>query len=315
MKTILLFMLVIGSRLLAVPVGESNTDEYRRKLDREREQQIQELAQECSRSIDMADDLPADQSIPIYGYVLMRLGGWQRPDTLAVYQKAQSKLLSIPGHAAYYRDKINAGKELVRSGEMTIDRWRRLLMDAFAILRHMPSEETVEVLAEFGRDKFGRSWSKDPRDFKDVPALHGLNDDLSTAGMGVIDTPAYLALDALGIEPPPYQDRARVSDLDLERLWSQWWQDVKSGKRKYRFKGSTVEHPIHAPPGAGREARRPERRPESRDGADTGENRQSSAGESGQATKEPSHWLWIAGISAVMLAVLAYFLRGRRPIS
>jgi hypothetical protein len=35
----------------------------------------------------------------------------------------------------------------------------------------------------------------------------------------------------------------------------------ESGKRKYRFKGSSVEHPVKPPPGALRKVRRTERHP------------------------------------------------------
>lgn len=298
---------------LSLPVcAEKRAGAYESQPDRERDRQIRDLARECSDSIQQAGSLPAEQAIAIYGNVLKRLGGWNRPDTLEVFYDAQQKLLSIPGHATYYRDKINAAKDKVRSGEMLVNDWDRLLTDTFHTLQFMPSEETVEVLAEFGGDKFGRPWSKEPQDFKDVPALHGLDDDLSTAGMGAIDIHAYHALDALGIEPPPYQDRAQVNELDYDRIWGGWWQEVKTGKRKYRFKGSGVLHPVNAPPGTGREERRPERRPgEQSDSEKKSTPERSEPGNELKSERESPRWQWLVGIGVALLGVAAIILKKR----
>jgi hypothetical protein len=282
------------------------------QLDLERDRQIGYLARECSDSIQQAGSLPAEQAIEIYGNVLKRLGGWDRPDTLEVFYDAQQKLLSIPGHAIHYRDKINAAKNKVRSGEMPVNDWGRLLTAAFHTLQYMPSEETVEVLAEFGGDKFGRPWSKEPQDFKDVPALHGLDNDLSTAGMGAIDIHAYHALDALGIEPPPYQDRAQVNELDFDRIWGGWWQEVKTGKRKYRFKGSDVLHPVNAPPGAGRDERRPERRPgEQINSEKKFTPKQGAPGNELKSESESPRWQWLIGLGVALLGIVAIILKQR----
>lgn len=115
------------------------------------------------------------------------------------------------------------------------------------------------------------------------------------------------------IENPP----AGVGDREDERqaLWSQWWRDVKSGKRKYRFKGSSVEHPINAPPGADREVRRPERRQDSQGGVNggkktpAGDNDEQVAGE-----KEIPKWPLFVGVGIALLVVVSYFLKNRRRV-
>jgi hypothetical protein len=109
------------------------------------------------------------------------------------------------------------------------------------------------------------------------------------------------------IENPP----AGVGDREDERqaLWSQWWRDVKSGKRNYRFKGSSVEHPINAPPGADREVRRPERRLDSQGGVNGGKK---PAGDKVAGDKEIPKWPLFVGIGFALLVVVSYFLKSRR---
>jgi hypothetical protein len=298
----------VGSSF-GVPIGERDTEDYRRKSAQERERQIQELAQDCAGSIENAANLPPDQSIPVFGNILKRLGGWQRPDTLAVYHEAQSIVLSIPGHAIYYRDKIDAAKEKVRSGEMSLNEFHRVLIDAFQTLEHLPSEETVEVLGELGKDPFGRPDSKDPADYKDIPGIEAWDNDLSSMSTARVSDYAYNALGSLGIEPPPYRGK---NSLNEGKYWGPWWEEVKSGKRKYRFKGSSVEHSVNAPPGTLREVRRPGRQPgilsESRGAGKPAEPEQQA--EPPIARK----WPLFAGLAAVLAAVVVLLIRRKSRI-
>jgi hypothetical protein len=275
-----------------------------------REEDAKAMLPKFREQINAASQLPPEQAIPIYGNTLEILGRWSSypiEEKWPVFHEAQQKLLSIPGHATYYRDKINALREQLLEGNLGLEDWGDKKSLYFKVLGHLPSEEAVEVLCGFAGDDFATGGFLDSKNAH----IPGLKDWKFTdyAVDFTVCLPAMTALHSLQIENGP-----SVEGIDAEKhalVWRQWWQEVKTGKRKYRFKGSSVEHPINAPPGAGREVRRPERRPESRDGADTGENRQSSAGESSQEKKEPSHWLWIAGITSILLAVLAYFLKGR----
>ncbi len=89
------------------------------------------------------DSMPPEQAIPYLGEGLRKMGDPSiyhlREETIPVYDATQQKLLSIPGHAEYFRDKVNAAKEQVRSGEMSLNDWQRLLQYTFGTLKNMPS--------------------------------------------------------------------------------------------------------------------------------------------------------------------------------
>ena len=289
---------------VAAAVGQTG-----QKPDSERDRQIRGLLTECTESARQAANLPAEQAIPIYGYVLKRLGGWDRPDTLEVFHDAQQKLLSIPGHATYYRDKINAAKAAVRSGEMNWNDWSRLRSDCFQSLQHMPSEEAVAVLAEFVGDDFACMDSDNPADYE-IDGLKGYAREWDMS----VRLPATNALVKIGIENPPSAVETHIGGGALRKAWLQWWQEVKEGKRKYRFKSSSVEHPINASPGTGREVRRPERRPGDHNGPDATQKPASMTVEQYHAAKperEFPRWQLFAGIAIVLLIAAGYFLRRR----
>jgi hypothetical protein len=120
---------------------------------------------------------------------------------------------------------------------------------------------------------------------------------------------AYNALGSLGIEPPPYRGK---NSLNEGKYWGPWWEEVKSGKRKYRFKGSSVEHSVNAPPGTLREVRRPGRQPgilsESRGAGKPAEPEQQA--EPPIARK----WPLFAGLAAVLAAVVVLLIRRKSRI-
>lgn len=277
-------------------------EDDRAKSNQQREQQIQQLAQECARSIVEAAPLPSEQSIPLLGYVLKRLGGWQRPDTLAVYHEAQSKLLSIPGHATYFRDKLKAAQAEVKAGSMTLGTWDNLRIDSFQTLKHLPSEETVSVLMEFVNDHFADLNSKNPEDYESLSSR-----DPHYLGSFTVQGVAATTLEALGIQPPPYKDPAKLRYEENLELWNQWWDQVKAGKRKYRFKGSTVDHPVNAPPGTAREVRRPERHPEPPLKEKTSQN---PVPEQPRSEREKGpQWSLFVAIAVALAAVMLYFIK------
>ena len=237
--------------------------------------------------------------------MLIRLGGWQRPDTLEVYHNAQAKLLSIPGHATYFRDKLTVGKDAVRARTMTMNQWQDLTMNSFGILKRLPSEETVEVLTGFVDDKFGDATSTNPED-TNFPGYSFMD-----SGHYIVNDGAAIALETLGIEPAPYTDRYKLRYGEIKTIWSRWWQEVKAGKRKYRFKGSDVLHPVNAPSGAEREVRRPERHPGSTPVAKTQKEPVSEPVDETKVEKMSRHWPLLAAILAVLVAGLIYWHKVR----
>jgi hypothetical protein len=209
-----------------------------------------------------SEELPQNERIALLGGALSKISMfnlYQVSKRIEVYDLAQQKLLSIPGHATYYRDKINALREQLNSGQIDLDAWSERKYPYFEALGHMPSEEAVEVLGEFAEDKYGWTGSRDPGDWN-VPGLkeYRMKD---WAVDFTVWKPACMALENLGIENAPVKKGERVKETKRQELWSQWWQEVKTGKRKYRFKGSDVEHPVSGTIGTKSAALRQERRP------------------------------------------------------
>jgi hypothetical protein len=181
------------------------------------------------------------------------------PEGKELYEQAKAILISIPGHATYYRDKINALREQMKSGEIDLDTWSDKKWPYFEVLGHMPSEEAVEVLGAFAADKYAWTGSGNPKDW-DVPGLKEYRAKDWVVEFSVC-VPACKALENLGIENPPVRKGERVKETKRQELWSQWWSEVKTGKRTYRFKGSDVVHPVSRTVSSATNDQRPERRP------------------------------------------------------
>ncbi len=164
------------------------------------------------------------------------------------------------------------------------------------------------MLGELGKDPFGNPGSSDPADYKAVPGMEEADHDTSTLDAVRVGVYAYQALDALGIEPKPYAPEERLIYLAVEDRWKQWWEEVKSGKRHYRFKGSDVLHPVNAPPGTGREIRRPERTaaPDARPPLGS-----PASGRSEAKGDQVSRWPLFAGSGALLLAATLALVKKR----
>jgi hypothetical protein len=176
------------------------------------------------------------------------------PERSEVANKLKMTLLSIPGHAKFYQDKIERlrAQALVdaKRSDAEIMRMRadhtmvefgdyeRFREDAFTVLALLPSSETVEVLSHFLDDPEG------------MKKRHLSDDERSGGDYRPFPTNARasaIALSKLGIENAPVQmagnrdfyDFAPTEELDA---WKAWWSNVKEGKRTYRFIGSNVEY-------------------------------------------------------------------------
>ncbi len=117
---------------------------------------------------------------------------------------------------------------------------------------------------------------------------------------------AALSLANLGIEHPPVPYIQRWSLCEYVKpeelnAWKAWWNEIKAGKRTYRFIGSNIDY---GPDG-----------PVARDkGQQIGPSRKGSAGSS--PDQNPSPWFKpLAGILAACafcLAAVWLFMRSRR---
>ena len=245
-----------------------------------------------------------------------------------VFQKAQSAILAIPGHAKYYQDKIEAMREevLVNSkkseaeitkiqdeGVEIMDVWayEAYCVNAFRTLAHIPSSECVAVLGFYLNDPVGRDGKTLLGDKRSNPG-----DDFNPRAIN--SEGAAIAIRKLGIEHPPfklYDDRgvAFVSEGEVD-AWKDWWNEVKDGKRTYRFIGSPIEYGPDgpAPSEAIQRAQRIMKRDEERE---TGNRKSPIAPATGSPAAVAAKHRSIAGIlaaCALIGAAVWYFLKHRR---
>lgn len=204
---------------------------------------------------------PPDIAIPNLGRLVSQLAlgtsnveKGERP----AFHAAQAALLAIPGHAKYYQNQIEQTRALLRHYE-SLPNEEKFRMEqeyrdrnedlgsrlnyngvrgnAFVILGQLPSPETVAVLGHFLEDPEGR----DGKDLLGNPIHIGSDMSPPAPNCGK----AYFALGKLGIEYPPippteYEDV--VLNQERADAWKQWWSEIKSGKRTYRFKGSPIDY-------------------------------------------------------------------------
>lgn len=207
-------------------------------------------------AVETQNQAPPEVAIP-------KLGGWiaqvsqgmnvekgDRP----VFHAAQKALLSIPGHAKYYQKEIESmraevlanarlsDEELMKmqlAGNQPIHLWEydEFRDEAFRILSRLPSSESVAVLGHFLNDPEGR-------DHRDLLGHYIDGSDASPTPPNA--DAAAMAIRNLGIEHPPFktpegpeQRYLREGEVDA---WKDWWNEVKDGKRTYRFIGSPIEY-------------------------------------------------------------------------
>ncbi|MEY3897595.1 MAG: hypothetical protein RLZZ214_3116 [Verrucomicrobiota bacterium] len=259
---------------------------------------------------------------------LKTLGYRPCPERDDVVSSIESTLLSIPGHAKYYQDKIEAmrAEVLVNSkkseaeiskmqdeGIEFVDVWsyESLCVNAFRTLAHLPSPECVAVLGFYLNDPVGR----------DGKTL--LGDNRSKPGDDFDPRPihseyAAMAIRKLGIEHPPFElyddrGRGRVRDGEVD-AWKDWWNEVKDGRRTYRFIGSSVEYGPDGP-ASKKVIQRVERDQKRDDERAVGHKKSSTTSVSETAMTQinkPFSIAWLVAAIGLCAAVVWYFLRGRK---
>lgn len=263
-----------------------------------------------------------------------KLGGWlaklstgmnfetgDRP----VFCAAQKALLSIPGHAKYYQDKIDKMRaELLANTKKTPEELLRMHNEGHEViddttylseteksirtLRYMPSSETVSVLGYFLNDPVGR----------DGKSLLGKT--LKRGDSGPYLSNAELSTDTirdLGIEQPPFRDNKSVITPEEIDAWKDWWNEIKGGKRTYRFIGSKVEYGADGPatPELIEKAHTIRERDEKRAAGHTRRTNNEADSEKASETKERSSTLSILIAAAVAVLVsIAWYVRRRKSV-
>lgn len=239
-----------------------------------------------------------------------------------IFDRAQAILLKSPGHAKYYQDKIAKMRaEVLADLKMSFEERQKMeeeghvLMGepeylsetaiAMRTLRFMPSPETVSVLGYFLNDSEGR----------DGMSLIGRS--LNRGDSGPHLSNAELATETIrdmGIEHPPFRDNKSTITPEEIDAWKDWWNEVKAGKRTYRFIGNKVEYGPDGP--ASKEMIQQVERDRKRDEEREASHRNSPIGPAPDSpatvVSQPLSIAWILAAFALIGAAVWYFLRGRK---
>lgn len=195
---------------------------------------------------------PKEQAIQNLGTWVMQLSQQGTPNWetggRSVFHAAQAALLAIPGHAEYYRDQINGARERMEAAlnpgnDADYATARHALSDevmyGFRTLEQLPSVETVRVLGECLSDE--RGYVKVTLD----------NPNEKQRYQSVKHSPVYrkaaLALAALPIVGKPGTPRMEFGGPEDTAAWKQWYEEIKDGKRTFRFEGDPVEYDLNGP--------------------------------------------------------------------
>lgn len=237
----------------------------------------------------------------------LRNMGWRRSYTdhgeqvKVIYRKLQDELLSTPGHARYFAEEVERLIADPANAGVSVRERSWYLGDT---LVHLPSPETIQVLGSYLYDE---RYTLDP------------NKDNSGA-LGPTYRIVARSIRSIGLREP--QDVIRTegvpwtTDKDIESI-RRWWEEVKSGKRTFSFKGQAVEYrflpdgtwetiPMENPPDDDpRKVVAVAVTPE--------QNDEPSAAQppAPDARKVPRLWIWI-GIAGTLLALVAGWRMTRR---
>lgn len=200
-----------------------------------------------------SDILAQNKRIELLGNALMKISMFnifQVAERIEVYDLAQSKLLSIPGHAKYFTDKIDEARrsdeERIKSVEFTPD-WEKYPQDSeiyqsngwkwfylwanyanacsenIGILSHIPSTESVRALGNYLRERNEPNIKCPPPDTGRL-AAEGL--------MRLIS------------DGPILSSTAGSEEVGK---WRRWFDEVRAGTRTFRFVGSDVNYTLDGP--------------------------------------------------------------------
>ncbi|NNC87935.1 MAG: hypothetical protein HKN82_05680 [Akkermansiaceae bacterium] len=143
-----------------------------------------------------------------------------------VFQDAQDALLNVPGHAEYYGKEIREFRDRVHGEPLNAglrSKYLNYRMYAFQTLEHLPSVETVRVLADFLDDTEWVPWSKTDPASPPVPLASKSAATLRKLITGV--------------------PKSSSSFAD----WHQWRDEIRAGQSTFRFKGSEVRYNFAGP--------------------------------------------------------------------
>jgi hypothetical protein len=148
------------------------------------------------------------------------------PSVEETFWRIQNKLLSVPGHARYFGNRIKYAYEPLKGTEPQnhINSAQNEMMYGFETLSHLPSPECVQVLGEM----LSETWRMVPTGGYTPPPLA---------------EPAMKTLGSLGIRDAPWKPITTRDDYQgAAPAWQDWYAKIKSGKLAFSFKGQASEY-------------------------------------------------------------------------
>lgn len=227
---------------------------------------------------------------------------YRRGDREGTHALIRERLLSIPGHAEFFGKRVTDSYEAVKAGYtdgvnskyVPWARYTSALSSELQVLALMPSPECVRVLG----DMLSEDWK-----------WPGYGEVYIDGVIYPLDHSALGALGKLPIANPPTSEIRHTGDVinGLES-WKQWYAEVKSGRRTFRFIGDDTEYDLRGPV---------------RRGGGMGSDRTAKRGSSESAQEQtkpgddPSQSRLIPYLAGVVILVagLVIYLRGRKSVA
>jgi len=174
-------------------------------------------------------DEKAIEELALYVFKLNRQSKGSDTDDLRI--EATQALISIPGHARLYQRRLENLRSAVKKEPLFAFQYGKAQDELYEMLQYAQSAETVAVMGDLLNDPEGRNGKT---------ILGGPISD-GDEEMPINCQLASHTLAGLGIQSPPKAKPSSVGFEDVD-AWKQWWDEIKSGKRTYRFVGSPVEY-------------------------------------------------------------------------
>ena len=331
-RTLIIFGVLIGPVAVAEPINrvklwtDAEVDVQAKKWGEEVAREDGASAQhkglaKWRKDIVNSDQLPANERIDLLSRALdniSRFNIYQVSERIELYDMARDKMASIPGHTNYFTDKIEeswkSNADSVRVSEAKPE-WQALLKKMedtaegarymfdlhsrmwgdygeirsknLGMLGHIPSKESVRALGHYlwKRDEPGIKYKSTNTEQLAAESLTEL----------IADGPMQTWLAS-------YEDVAK---------WQKWFDEVKAGKRTFRFVGSDVDYTLNGPADAATMKRIKERNSSTQRPNITKKPVTPSEASSGTNQKEPVFHGGLLAAILLCLAALAFLLKRR----
>ena len=207
-------------------------------------------------TIKSVDGAPLDTAIPVLATIVGNLKTLKYrdcPERDEVLEMARSKLMSIPGYADYYADRLRAARDRVEAEtdpnmkHSLIYRELKPAAGGLSTLARLPSPDSVRVLGEFLNDERGR-FIQDPNNRVTGEKLWGMLETRTSNSEYAVE--ALISMPIIG--KPKRPDISGITDGSYEIFtevpaWREWYERIKSGRATFRFEGDPVEYDLNGP--------------------------------------------------------------------